>query len=136
MWVSPSRYESLIKEHIASLASGYIFCTLGPQDPFVVGSFGDLVEANGTAECTATPDVWNDRTAIWGYNGRKYEATGGGVSSTPPTAPDGRGGVIKNYHDIGGVCQRGWRYHYQISASAFHGNWGDYSENSGTITLC
>lgn len=135
-WVSPSRYELLLSERIASPTSGYIFCTLDPQDPFVVGSFGDLVEANGVAECTATPDVWNDRTVIWGYNGRKYETTGGGVSSTPPTRPDGRGGVIKNYHDIGGVCRHGWRYHYQISASAFHGNWGDYSGNSGTITLC
>jgi hypothetical protein len=136
VWVSPSQYESLISERIATPASGYIFCTVDPQEPFVVGSLGNLVEANGIAECTATPDVWNDRTVVWGYDGRKDEATGGGVSSTPPTKPDGRGGVIKNYHDIGGVCRHGWRYHYQISASAFHGNWSDYSKNSGPITLC
>lgn len=136
VWVSPSRYLSLVGARIATAASGSIFCTMDPQDPFVVGSFGDQVEANGTAECTATPDVWNDTTAMWGYDGRKYEETGSSVSSTPPTVPDGRGGVIKNYHDLGGVCQRGWLYHYQISASAFHGNWADYSANSGTTTLC
>jgi hypothetical protein len=105
-FVSPEKYKALAQSHRFNLSPSSIFCTLDPQDPFIIGSSGNEVEANGTAECSATRAIWNDTTAIWGYNGSKYQETGGSVSSNPPTAPDGQGGVIKTTLTLAGSAKK------------------------------
>lgn len=111
-----------------------IYCTLKPGTPYLSGG----VYAKGQAVCTQPPDVF-----VMDFKVKMVTATGpmGGETmaealDSAPRWVSGSNGYTASYTLYAGVCQHNGFYYSDMSATAFHGNWADYENSSGTAKLC